>query len=459
MSSVGFFTALRFENKDLTCRQTLTQKVDSYFYFGGRHAKVLQGSTRDGKDVAFLAQGSTSKMVQVAIIVSFFTVIIPLVLLLAKVLLRLTNRIQIAPYFFKTPMVAESEILSPKLKSVIQNSLSLSSDLIKNNLQNLNMSELEILNDFFRLSDSEELVVTTYLKSGSKTGFPHLLHLEANFRIAIKEALELCKREAELIPILDSILTDHPDWKAIVDEWKNVSTEDKIWVLQVYEFHKFYNKCTTNGIDKVLIGGLPLDPSIILGAKARIKAKLATITELKIKHYQPIQKVPSLHLLPNLTRLHIKSPLNTPLNLKHNVELIVLTLIDTKLTTPPDVSHNRKLQQLKIFDPLTEAPNLKNNTALTRLMLEDVKFLTPPDLTNNTELVDLSITSFELSSAPDLKHNSKLENLIIIGDGITTPPDISHNLKLTNFNFHSKNCSQQPDMSKHPHTSTQPFAF
>lgn len=95
MSNLGFFTALKFNPEGQTCHQSLTQKIDGYFYFGSRHAKVLQGVLKNGKEVAVLKTGNVSRLMQVALIISYFTVLIPLLMLVAKVALRLSYDIKV----------------------------------------------------------------------------------------------------------------------------------------------------------------------------------------------------------------------------------------------------------------------------------------------------------------------------------------------------------------------------
>lgn len=95
MSDIGFFTAVKYVNQGQTCRQSLLTGVDDYFHLCGRKAQVLQGATRDGKEVVVLTNVRASRLAQVAKIITYFTIFIPLLMLLSKVILRLTHTFRV----------------------------------------------------------------------------------------------------------------------------------------------------------------------------------------------------------------------------------------------------------------------------------------------------------------------------------------------------------------------------
>lgn len=95
MSSIDFFTALKFNPEMQTCHQSLIQNVDGYFYLGGRKAQVIDNPLQARSDAAYLVEDRISRCSQVALIISYLTVFIPLIMLLAKLTLRLTHDVKL----------------------------------------------------------------------------------------------------------------------------------------------------------------------------------------------------------------------------------------------------------------------------------------------------------------------------------------------------------------------------
>lgn len=90
MSNVSLFTAIKFRSEGLTCHQSLIQNVDGYFYLGGKRAEVI--NTSDFKsNLACLTNDKISTCRKVALIISYLSVIIPLIMVLLKVALRLSQ--------------------------------------------------------------------------------------------------------------------------------------------------------------------------------------------------------------------------------------------------------------------------------------------------------------------------------------------------------------------------------
>ncbi|MCH9608479.1 MAG: hypothetical protein S4CHLAM45_10550 [Chlamydiales bacterium] len=82
---VGFFTPITYNNP-CSCREHFLGKVDAYFYLGGLKAEVILES--EGRNEVKLVEGSSSLLSTSLKIVSYCTVIIPLVILAFKVALR-----------------------------------------------------------------------------------------------------------------------------------------------------------------------------------------------------------------------------------------------------------------------------------------------------------------------------------------------------------------------------------
>jgi hypothetical protein len=79
METVAFFTPVHFQEKPFS----LLGMVDNYFYFGGKKACVIKNVQE-----AILVEGSTTRLVTALKIISYCTVVLPLIMLLAKAILR-----------------------------------------------------------------------------------------------------------------------------------------------------------------------------------------------------------------------------------------------------------------------------------------------------------------------------------------------------------------------------------
>ncbi len=93
-NSVGFFTAVNYMQENKTFRESVLEKVDNYFYLGGKKARVL-GKTKNGLEKAILAETNSSLLARFGKILSYFTIIPPLAMLITKAILRATHTFQL----------------------------------------------------------------------------------------------------------------------------------------------------------------------------------------------------------------------------------------------------------------------------------------------------------------------------------------------------------------------------
>lgn len=106
MTNVNFLTALKYDFQKQTCCQSLKEKVDGYFYLGGRRAKVLQNQSRDRAEIAVMIESNVSRLTQVALIMSYLTVFIPFILFLLKLAFRLPHKVRLIEPGGKDPLKA-----------------------------------------------------------------------------------------------------------------------------------------------------------------------------------------------------------------------------------------------------------------------------------------------------------------------------------------------------------------
>ncbi|MDF2549884.1 MAG: hypothetical protein K0S07_951 [Chlamydiales bacterium] len=91
MNQIGFFTPLKYKTDDKKLIEFLLEKVDNYFYLGGKKACVLKHS-KNGTGKVLLLSKKASSIEKIVKISSYLTLVIPLALLLAKAALRFTHR-------------------------------------------------------------------------------------------------------------------------------------------------------------------------------------------------------------------------------------------------------------------------------------------------------------------------------------------------------------------------------
>lgn len=94
-NNVGFFTAIEYGQKAKTRTQSILEKVDNYFYFSGKKAQVIQGKTKNGTVRTILLRGNSSLLARVGKVASYFTIVIPLLMLIAKAILRSTHHFRL----------------------------------------------------------------------------------------------------------------------------------------------------------------------------------------------------------------------------------------------------------------------------------------------------------------------------------------------------------------------------
>lgn len=85
---LNFFTAVSYRNTSNSLQSLLIDKVDDYFYLGGKKAYVIQGRTKKGLEKAVLSDAKSSTLAKVAKVVSYFTLVIPFFMLIIKAVLR-----------------------------------------------------------------------------------------------------------------------------------------------------------------------------------------------------------------------------------------------------------------------------------------------------------------------------------------------------------------------------------
>lgn len=87
MTELTFFTPVSYKNIEAPLKSRMLQKVDDYFYLGGKKAYVI-GNSKNGTNKVVLTESHASTLASTAKILSYCTILIPIIMLGAKAILR-----------------------------------------------------------------------------------------------------------------------------------------------------------------------------------------------------------------------------------------------------------------------------------------------------------------------------------------------------------------------------------
>lgn len=255
--------------------------------------------------------------------------------------------------------------------------------------------------------------------------------------------------------ILKRLFVDHPSWEITVQTWNAVSLPNKIWLLRIFELHQldiqipqidFYDQ-SEKALDK-FTNRIPA----LLKQKGEIEEALA---EVKLVEWNDknLQKCPeSICLLRNLECLNLSNNrLTEPPDVGRNLKLNSILLPDNKLKHPPDTSQNPELRTLLLDrNELIEVPNVHRNRKLKRLSLSDNQLGVAPDISHNRELRYLNLSNTALNNPPDLSHNPKLRTVKLSGNYMNQPPDVTKNGVLYELTLNNNHLWVPPNSSQNP---------
>lgn len=100
-TKIGFFRAVDFGQEKKSCGQSALETVDKYFYLGGKKAYVIQGKTNEVQVKVFLSESRISLLARIALVFSYLTLIIPLMMLFTKAILRSAYSFQLIENYRK----------------------------------------------------------------------------------------------------------------------------------------------------------------------------------------------------------------------------------------------------------------------------------------------------------------------------------------------------------------------
>lgn len=238
---------------------------------------------------------------------------------------------------------------------------------------------------------------------------------------------------------LENLLKAHPDWKNAISTWQNVSLDDKIWLILLYDYqnHEFF------------------------GSRQPI-AQIKKLHNLPTSTFKVMPNGESLKLLTNSNRneisnflASIESVTTIDWQFENYPEAIcLLTEIDSftnelgAVTVPPNLKQCLKLSWLKIEGKLTTPPDLSQNTQLTRVEINYNQLTTPPDVRRSSKLKTLSLGgNKKLQTYPDVSQNPELDYFDLSNNALTLPPDVINNKKLRVLKLDHNQLTTLPNLS------------
>lgn len=246
--------------------------------------------------------------------------------------------------------------------------------------------------------------------------------IHTDCKIARLALLNLVEKDARLLRlhryynnrVLPNIYRDHPDWKALADQWQNVSLDDKVWILRAHDLMhymqtwQFKGDCDLMKLNNVSMSFGPersgnfehvfhrifyINIEQQYAPKLKFPDSISLFVNLKILRLQycDLEKFPNLTDNDQLEEIHF-----------HSVQWVASTIYRKfPPQNPPDVSMNRRLKVLRLVDCcLNAAPDVRNNPKLTELNLNANQITIAPDLSQNPDLVTVELENNPLHTLP-----------------------------------------------------------
>lgn len=128
-NNISFFTAVKYEQENKTFTESILEKVDNYFYLGGKKAHVIQGKTKNGQGKALLDETNSSLLARFGKVLSYFTIILPLAMLITKAILRANHTFRLVdPKKYLEKGINIPEDCISKIQGLVPNILSSKND-------------------------------------------------------------------------------------------------------------------------------------------------------------------------------------------------------------------------------------------------------------------------------------------------------------------------------------------
>lgn len=206
MSNINFFTPVDYCTHTLG-EKSLLEKVDDYFYLGGKRAYVTGMMSKDGQEKVILLESKPSSATT-AKIASYCTIIIPLIMLVAKLVLRRKHTYKVVDLDQKINKGLSSNLITSlkpfrhlfDVKSPSEKATLL--EIIKHD-EAKEFTYVDKYNFDFKTPDGRDVSLAVARSAARQYGFHEdfeLLGLDTKTPEGIADALEFIKIAAERHP-------------------------------------------------------------------------------------------------------------------------------------------------------------------------------------------------------------------------------------------------------------------
>jgi len=98
MNQISFFTTANYGNAANTFSESLLDKVDNYFFLWGRKVQVIPGYRQGNSEGVVYTSYQKPSVITALKVVSYVTLILPLIAIIAKIILRTIHKFHLIPY-------------------------------------------------------------------------------------------------------------------------------------------------------------------------------------------------------------------------------------------------------------------------------------------------------------------------------------------------------------------------
>jgi hypothetical protein len=122
LENVPFFTPINFEDRPKGWSDSLLEFADFYFYLGGRTACVISDLNKEGSREITYKEGESSFLSTTLKVISYFTLVFPVIFFVIKAVLRLTSSFHLDE--ISRVMEYEGEARTRKVKQIVGEGIS-----------------------------------------------------------------------------------------------------------------------------------------------------------------------------------------------------------------------------------------------------------------------------------------------------------------------------------------------
>lgn len=480
-SRVNFFTAVTTTKQNSTRFLKALKNIDNYFYITGKKVKIF---SKEGHGL--LVNVKSSNLLKVIKIISYFTVIIPLTILVTKAILRSKLKIELVSFqnkFLRTSTTAKVNTLTAKILKLSDKDFNLELNC-KEGCIILNLktvpTDLKHFKMFIDQMEGKNFKIHWNL---DQYRFPKSDEFDNAYKFAYQFGKYIEKIEHRIIGKIEQKQSFNQNLNRLLGLCRNVkdltlaydddlelnltsglfSNPSNLDVSQCHNLTKLeigfgYNLNTLN------LRNLHKLSSIIVFTHQLKEIDLKNLTNLKILYINSINlKKERLEDLPELKEFNYLSACLDELLLKNiGVKKLDVNSKILKIDSLPYLERleYKNVKEIEITNlPNLESINMKYKNNLEKATFKNLPILTCLNLSYSNELKELNISQLEKLNELNLAYCKKLmpyqfvqmfnihslKYINLTSTNITSiPPSISNLRNLNTLNLNATNVRELP---------------